>query len=78
VHFVGLVAGFGLPDQLDLADIAFISGTTSVSFVEAGNGRSGTPTVTDNTHTANVAGQFHIQADGTAARWSPTRQWWRL
>ena len=52
-------------------DIAFISGTTSVNFVEAPSNTSGTLTVTDTTHTANitllgqyVAGQFNIQNDG--------------
>jgi autotransporter passenger strand-loop-strand repeat protein len=70
VHFGGLVAGFGVPGGLDLADIAFISGTTSVGFVEAGNNLSGTLHVTDGTHTANitllgqyVAGNFNIGSD---------------
>src|SRR5262249_45743498 len=67
--FGGLVAGFGLPDQMDLMDIAFISGTTSGSWVQSGT--SGTLTVTDGTHTAHltllgqyVAGQFHVGSDG--------------
>jgi len=71
IHFGGLVAGFGLPDMLDLRDIAFIAGTTRVNFVEAPSNTSGTLTVTDMTHTANmtllgqyVAGNFHIQNDG--------------
>src|SRR5215470_14456246 len=70
VSFGGLVAGFGLPDHLDLGDIAFGSGT-HVSFTEAGDNLSGTLTVTDGVHTANitllgqyVAGQFTSANDG--------------
>ena len=70
-HFFGMVAGFGIPDQIDLEDIAFASGTTTLTFEEAGNNQSGTLTVSDGTHTANltllgqyVAGQFHLAADG--------------
>jgi autotransporter passenger strand-loop-strand repeat protein len=72
-HFGGLVAGFAQPDLLDLRDIAFISGTTSVSFVEAASNLSGTLTVGNGTPgtTANItligqymAGQFQIQTDG--------------
>jgi autotransporter passenger strand-loop-strand repeat protein len=70
IHFGGLIAGFGLPDQLDLTDISF-SSTTSASFVEAGGGTSGTLTVTDGTHTAHltllgnyVTGNFHVTSDG--------------
>jgi hypothetical protein len=65
------VAGFGLPDALDLRDIAFISGTTTSSFVEAGNNLSGTLTITTSGTTTNitllgqyVAGQFHLTSDG--------------
>jgi hypothetical protein len=58
---------------MDLADIAFMSGTTWVSWQQlvSGSTGSGTLTVTDATHTANitllgqyVAEQFHIQNDG--------------
>lgn len=75
LHFAGLVAGFAQPDLLDLGDIAFISGTTTVNFVEAPSNLSGTLTVGDGTPqtTANItllgqytAGQFHIQGDGAA------------
>jgi autotransporter passenger strand-loop-strand repeat protein len=69
--FHGLVAGFGAGDQLDLKDIAFGSGT-HVSFTEATGGTSGTLTVTDGTHTANIellgqyaASQFTSTSDGT-------------
>jgi autotransporter passenger strand-loop-strand repeat protein len=68
-HFGGLVAGFGQPDMLDLKDIAFGSGAR-VSFAEAGNNLSGTLTVTDGTHTANIellgqytASQFAAASD---------------
>ena len=71
IHFNGLVAGFGIPGSIDLADIAFTSNTTS-GFVEAGNNTSGTLTVSDGTHTANItllgsyiAGQFHLATDGS-------------
>ena len=71
ISFGGLVAGFGLPDNLDLRDIAYVSGTTTLSFTEASNNTSGTLTVSDGTHTANIAllgqyvvGQFNIASDG--------------
>jgi hypothetical protein len=69
-HFGGLVAGFGQPDFLDLRDIAFGSGTT-LSFTEAPSNTSGTLTVSDSVHTANltllgqyVVGQFAKAGDG--------------
>jgi hypothetical protein len=55
---------------MDLADIAW-NGNTSANFTEAASNLSGTLTVTDGAHTANltllgqyVAGQFHVQSDG--------------
>jgi autotransporter passenger strand-loop-strand repeat protein len=51
--FGGTVAGFGLPDFLDLRDIAFGSATT-LAFTEAPGNTSGTLTVADGTHTANI------------------------
>jgi autotransporter passenger strand-loop-strand repeat protein len=72
VHFGGLVAGFGVPDSMDLADINFIS-STSASWMQltSGSTASGTLIVTDGTHTAQItllgqyaAGNFHIQNDG--------------
>ena len=69
MHFGGLVAGFAQPDVMDLMDIAYHSGTTSLAWAQSGT--SGTLTVTDGTHTAHltllgqyVAGQFHIASDG--------------
>jgi hypothetical protein len=71
IQYGGLVAGFGLPDQLDLTGISFVSGITSANFVESGGNTSGTLTVTDGTHTAQitllgqyVTGNFHLQNDG--------------
>ena len=71
-HFSGTVTGFGLPGQIDLEDIAFGANTT-LGFQEAGNNLSGTLSVSDGTHTANltllgqyVAGQFHLAGDGGA------------
>ena len=62
--------GFGIPGQIDLEDIAF-GGNTTLGFQEAGSNLSGTLTVGDGTHTANltllgqyVAGQFHLASDG--------------
>ena len=69
-HFAGTVAGFGQPDEIDLTDVAFGSGTT-LAFQEAGNNQSGTLTVSSGTQVANltllgqyVAAQFHIAGDG--------------
>ena len=65
-----MVAGFGLPGQIDLEDIGF-GGNTTLGFQEAGSNLSGTLTIGDGIHTANltllgqyVAGQFHIASDG--------------
>jgi hypothetical protein len=59
VHFGGLVAGFGVPDMLDLRDITFVSGTTTFNWTQSGT--SGTLMVSDNAgHTANITllGQY--------------------
>jgi autotransporter passenger strand-loop-strand repeat protein len=70
VHFNGVISGFGVPGGIDLRDIAFGVGTT-LGFTEAGDNLSGTLTVSDGTHTANitllgqyVAGNFTKQSDG--------------
>ena len=69
--FSGTVAGLAMGDFLDLRDISFISGTTSATFTEAGSNTSGTLTVSDGTHIANltllgqyVTAQFHLTSDG--------------
>jgi hypothetical protein len=55
--FTGTVAGFGGQEHIDLADIAFGAGTT---LGYAGNVTGGTLTVTNGTHSANIAllGQY--------------------
>jgi autotransporter passenger strand-loop-strand repeat protein len=72
VHFGGLVAGFTMPDLMDLVDIPFISGTTSLSWQQL-TPLAGTLTVTDGTPATTahisllgqyVAGNFNIQNDG--------------
>jgi hypothetical protein len=57
-----LVAGFGLPDQIDFRDIPFVSGTTTVTWdqLTSGPNASGTLTVADGGLTATVTllGQY--------------------
>jgi autotransporter passenger strand-loop-strand repeat protein len=72
--FTGTVAGFasppGVTEEIDLRDIVFTSATT-VNFTEAANNTSGTLTVTDGTHIANLtllgqytAANFSLSSDG--------------
>jgi hypothetical protein len=74
VSFHGLIAGFasprGVTEEIDLRDIAFGKGT-KVTFTEASKHQSGTLTVTDGTHTADLTllGQystanFSLASDG--------------
>jgi hypothetical protein len=81
--FHGLVGGFGAGDQIDLQDIAFVASTkksgTKASFTEAANFDSGTLTITDGTHTANIrlfgeyiASEFVAEATVMAAPSSPS------
>ena len=74
VIFHGLIAGFGsaqgVGEEIDLRDIASGAGTTE-TFTEAGDHLSGTLTVTDGTHTANLTllgrystGDFRLAFDG--------------
>jgi autotransporter passenger strand-loop-strand repeat protein len=75
--FGGLIAGFGEPDLIDLSDVVYratsipLEQKTSVTFTEAANNTSGTLTVTDGLHTANltllgqyVTAQFTLASDG--------------
>jgi autotransporter passenger strand-loop-strand repeat protein len=73
VAFGGLVAGFAVPDSLDLVDIPYVSGTTTLSWTQltSGANASGTLTVSEGGHTANItllgqymAANFAIQSDG--------------
>ncbi len=76
VHFGGLVAGFGVPDRLDLLDIPYVasgSGATTSGWTQltSGANASGTLTVSEGGHVANItllgqytAANFHIQSDG--------------
>jgi hypothetical protein len=68
--FSGTVVGFDGSDVLDLADLAFGSNTT-LGYAANSNNTGGTLTVSDGTHTANIAllGQymaasFSMSADG--------------
>ena len=68
VSFGGKIAGLALGDYLDLRDVAFSSSTT---FGYSGNTASGTLTVSDGAHTANiallgqyVAANFNLASDG--------------
>lgn len=68
VHFSGTISGFAVPSVIDLRDIAFGSGTT-LAYVDSSG--SGTLTVGDGTHTANVlmlgsftSASFNKQSDG--------------
>jgi autotransporter passenger strand-loop-strand repeat protein len=80
VNFSGRIAGFDAfagsgsaseaTNYLDLRDILY-GPTTNLSFTEAGNNESGTLTVTDGTHTANLVllgdyaiGDFSKTSDG--------------
>jgi autotransporter passenger strand-loop-strand repeat protein len=60
IDFGGLVAGFAKPDRIDLKDISFVSGTTWETFTEAASLTSGTLTVSDGMHAANITllGQY--------------------
>jgi autotransporter passenger strand-loop-strand repeat protein len=80
MHFGGLVAGFGLPDYMDLADIPFVasggSGATTATWTQllSGGTGSGTLVVTGGGHRATLTllGQysqanFHVLNDGVNA-----------
>jgi Domain of unknown function (DUF4082) len=68
--FSGAVAGFDGSDVLDLADLAFGKNTT-LGYAANSSNTGGTLTVSDGTHTANIAllgqytaGSFVMSADG--------------
>ena len=74
----GLVAGFAVPDAMDLADIPFVSGgsgATTVSWTQLTSGAtaSGSLVVAQGTHSANltllgnyVTGNFNLLTDGAS------------
>ena len=66
--FSGAVAGFDGNDVLDLADLAFGSNTT-LGYAANSNNTGGTLTVSDGTHTANIAllGQYTAASFVTSA-----------
>jgi regulation of enolase protein 1 (concanavalin A-like superfamily) len=68
VDFSGTVAGLNGNDVLDLADLAFGSNTT-LGYAANSNNTGGTMTVTDGTHTANIAllGQYMAASFSTSA-----------
>jgi hypothetical protein len=80
IHFGGLVAGFGVLDVMDLADIPFVSsggsgGATTVTWTQltSGASASGSLVVAQGTHSANLTllgqyaqGNFHILGDGAS------------
>jgi autotransporter passenger strand-loop-strand repeat protein len=76
IHFGGLVAGFGVPEVMQLPDVPFVSGGSAATTVAStqltsGATASGSLVVAQGTHSANLAllGQyvqqnFHILGDG--------------
>ena len=70
-QFSGRISGFAVPGQIDLANIAFHSATTSLTWTQATG--SGTLQVSDGSNLASLvligtytSGQFHIQSDGAS------------
>jgi hypothetical protein len=68
--FTGTIAGLAPGNHLDLADIAFGAGTT-FGYTPNGGNTGGTLTITDGTHTANLAllgsyvsANFAMSSDG--------------
>jgi autotransporter-associated beta strand protein/autotransporter passenger strand-loop-strand repeat protein len=76
-HFGGLVAGFGLPDAMDLADIPFVASknhdATTVNWTQL-TSASGSLLVAQGTHSATLTllgqysqGNFNLHNDGAGA-----------
>jgi hypothetical protein len=61
--FSGVVSGFNQDDHIDLLDMTFGAGTVA-SYVENQAGTGGILSVTDGTHTANIALLGQYSADG--------------
>ena len=66
--FSGAVAGFDGSDVLDLADLAFGKNTT-LGYAGNSSNTGGTLTMSDGTHTANIAllGQYMASSFATSA-----------
>lgn len=69
--FTGTISGWQDHDSIDLGDILFTDGVTSLAYAQNGDNSGGTLTVSDGTHTAtlNLLGQytaadFAISSDG--------------
>jgi autotransporter passenger strand-loop-strand repeat protein len=67
-HFSGLVAGFGLPDQMFLKDLSFVSGATSATWSQT-TVSSGTLAVSAGATTVDITllgqystGNFHVSS----------------
>jgi autotransporter passenger strand-loop-strand repeat protein len=67
----GSISGWQANDRIDLSDILFNDGTTSLAYAQNGDNSGGTLTVSDGTHSAtlNLLGQysaadFAIASDG--------------
>jgi hypothetical protein len=71
LDFTGTIAGFNAHDQLDLGSVQF-GDSLALNYSSNTAGTGGTLTVSDGTHTANIAlsgqydaGGFHVGSDGT-------------
>ena len=70
-NFTGHISGFGVRDQIDLGDVGY-SASTSLQYVANSSDTGGTLTVTDGSHTANLAligeyasSMFVLSSDGS-------------
>jgi len=61
--FTGSISGFGAGDSLDLGDIGF-SDAVTIGFAENGAGTGGMLSLSDGTHSANIALQGQYGAAG--------------
>ena len=69
--FTGQVSGLTGSDALDLADVSYGANTTATFL---GNTNGGTLTVTDGTHTANIA----LVGNYLSSSWDAVQRWeWR-
>ena len=69
--FTGTISGWQDHDSIDLGDILFSDGVTSLAYAANGDNSGGTLTVSDGTHTASLsllgqysAADFALSADG--------------